>query len=85
MHWSLVDNIKRDPFEMAIGQRRKDHAGYWAARLPRPVTAYIYDWNMLPIGQLLWLKELEKYTEVSADAGSGELQPDSGHGAGQER
>ena len=26
------------------------------------MTAYIYDWNMLPIGQLLWLKELEKYT-----------------------
>ncbi len=22
------------------------------------MTAYIYDWNMLPIGQLLWLKEL---------------------------
>ena len=22
------------------------------------MTAYLYDWNMLPIGQLLWLKEL---------------------------
>ena len=21
-----------------------------------PSTAYIYDWNMLPIGQALWLK-----------------------------
>jgi arylsulfatase len=21
----------------------------------------IYDWNLLPIGQLLWLKELETY------------------------
>lgn len=27
--------------------------------LAGPVTAYIYDWNPLPIGQVLWLKELE--------------------------
>ena len=26
--------------------------------LGAPATAYIYDWNMLPIGQLLWEKEL---------------------------
>ncbi len=26
-----------------------------------PSTAYVYDWNMLPIGQALWLKELESY------------------------
>ena len=26
-----------------------------------PSTAYVYDWNMLPIGQQLWLKELETY------------------------
>ena len=24
-----------------------------------PLTAFLYDWNMLPIGQQLWLKELE--------------------------
>jgi hypothetical protein len=24
-------------------------------------TAYVYDWNILPIGQALWLKELESY------------------------
>ncbi len=29
--------------------------------LGSPSTAYIYDWNMLPIGQALWLKELETY------------------------
>jgi len=29
--------------------------------LAAPSTAYLYDWNMLPIGQLLWLKELESY------------------------
>ena len=33
-----------------------------AARLP-PSTAYIYDWNMLPLGQALWLNELESYKE----------------------
>ena len=26
-----------------------------------PSTAYVYDWNMLPIGQALWLRELESY------------------------
>ena len=29
--------------------------------LASPSTAYVYDWNMLPIGQALWLKELETY------------------------
>jgi hypothetical protein len=29
--------------------------------LAGPVTAYVYDWNMLPMGQALWLKELETY------------------------
>ena len=33
----------------------------WAALWPDPYTAYLYDWNMLPIGQALWLKELETY------------------------
>ena len=26
-----------------------------------PATAFQYDWNMLPIGQQLWLKELLSY------------------------
>jgi arylsulfatase len=26
-----------------------------------PVTAFQYDWNMLPIGQQLWLKHLETF------------------------
>ena len=28
-----------------------------------PSTAYLYDWNILPIGQLLWLKELDLYKD----------------------
>jgi arylsulfatase A-like enzyme len=59
--WTLVDNIKRDPFEIAGGlDDIKTMTGMGGA-LAGPVTAYIYDWNMLPLGQLLWLKELETY------------------------
>jgi arylsulfatase A-like enzyme len=59
-HWSMVNNIKRDPFEMATGSTQGTMFGVGGA-LAGPVTAYVYDWNMLPIGQQLWLKELESY------------------------
>ncbi|EXI71472.1 MAG: hypothetical protein AW07_03534 [Candidatus Accumulibacter sp. SK-11] len=36
--------------------------GYGGA-LAAPSTAYLYNWNILPIGQLLWLKELESYVQ----------------------
>jgi len=53
-------NLKRDPFEMGWGTEKK--ANFWfSGALAGPVTAYIYDWNLLPIGQILWLKELETY------------------------
>ena len=59
-HFTLVNNIKRDPFEQAIGESLKTSA--WAqGALAAPMTAFIYDWNMLPIGQLLWEKELMSY------------------------
>jgi arylsulfatase len=61
-HWSLVDNIKRDPFEIATGATQGTMFGIGGA-LAGPVTAYVYDWNLLPIGQQLWLKELETYNE----------------------
>jgi arylsulfatase A-like enzyme len=59
-HWTMVQNIKRDPFEQAVGQDQKTAAGLGGA-LGAPSTAYLYDWNMLPIGQQLWMKELESY------------------------
>ena len=59
-HWTQVDNIKRDPFEMATGESQGTMFGM-AGALAGPVTAYVYDWNLLPIGQQLWLKELESY------------------------
>jgi arylsulfatase len=59
-HFTLVQNIKRDPFEQAVGPNQKTTMAFGGA-IAGPVTGYIYDWNMLPIGQLLWLKELESY------------------------
>ena len=59
-HWAQVVNIKRDPFETSIGQQYKTLFGQ-AGALAGPVTAYAYDWNLLPLGQALWLKELESY------------------------
>jgi len=58
--WAQVDNIKRDPFESSVGFDQGTMFGMGGA-LAGPVTAYIYDWNLLPIGQVLWLKELESY------------------------
>lgn len=61
-HWTQVNNIKRDPFEQAVAEDQKTLLGYGGA-LAAPSTAYIYDWNLLPIGQMLWLKELETYRQ----------------------
>ena len=61
-HWAQVVNIKRDPFETAIGSQYKTLMGMGGV-IGSPSTAYVYDWNMLPIGQALWLKELESYKE----------------------
>jgi arylsulfatase len=61
-HWTQVVNIKRDPFETSIGEQIKTLTGLGGA-LAGPVTAYVYDWNMLPIGQALWLKELQTYID----------------------
>ena len=58
--WPMVDNIKRDPFETSVGAEPSTLFGE-AGALAGPVTANIYDWNIIPIGQLLWLKELESY------------------------
>jgi arylsulfatase len=59
-NFTLVQNIKRDPFEQAVGQDQKTALGLGGA-LGGPVTGYLYDWNMLPIGQQLWLQQLLTY------------------------
>jgi hypothetical protein len=60
--WAQVQNIRRDPFEQAIGEVQKSVLSM-GGTLASPSTAYIYNWNMLPVGQQLWLKELESYIE----------------------
>ncbi|HEY5705116.1 MAG TPA: arylsulfatase [Terrimicrobiaceae bacterium] len=60
--WTQINNIMRDPFEDAVGDIQKTAMSVGGA-IAAPMTAYQYDWNILPIGQLLWLKELESYVE----------------------
>jgi arylsulfatase A-like enzyme len=64
-HWTQIQNIERDPFEQAVGEDQKSTLSIGGA-LAAPSTAYLYDWNILPIGQLLWLKELMSYKEFPA-------------------
>ena len=58
--WTQVANIMRDPFENSIGDNPKS-ATAQGGSLGSPSTAYVYDWNMLPLGQVLWEKELMSY------------------------
>ncbi len=61
-HWTIVQNIKRDPFEQYIpGLTTGKSLNTLGGALAAPSTAYLYDWNMLPIGQMLWEKELMSY------------------------
>jgi len=59
-HFTLVQNIKRDPFEQAVGIDQKTALSIGGA-LAGPTTAFLYDWNLLPIGQQLWLRHLTTY------------------------
>jgi len=59
-HFTLVQNIKRDPFEQAVGIDQKTAMSIGGA-LGGPTTAFLYDWNLLPIGQQLWLQHLTSY------------------------
>ena len=60
--WTLINNIKRDPFEQAVGSWQKTAASIQGA-LAGPMTAYAYDWNILPIGQAIALRHLESFEE----------------------
>ena len=60
--WAQVQNIRRDPFEQAVGDDQKSVMSVGGS-LADATTAYIYNWNMLPVGQQLWLQELESFIE----------------------
>ena len=61
-NWTMIQNIKRDPFEQAIGADVKSSAGLGGS-LAAPMSAYMYDWNILPIGQMIALRHLESFVE----------------------
>ena len=48
------------PSRPLLAQQQKTLFGMGGA-IASPSTAYVYDWNMLPIGQQLWLMHLETY------------------------
>jgi arylsulfatase A-like enzyme len=57
-HWTMMTNLKRDPFEQTLSDKSAMNIG---GAYNSTVTAYIYDWNLLPIGQRLALKHLQTY------------------------
>jgi arylsulfatase len=61
-HWTQLTNVKRDPFEQTVGSDAKSILGYGGS-IGSPGNAYLYNWNMLPLGQLLWEKELFSYKD----------------------
>ena len=69
-HFTLVQNVRRDPFEQAVGLDQKTALSIGGA-LAAPSTAFLYDWNLLPIGQQLWLdwfETLKQFPPLQAPA-----------------
>jgi arylsulfatase len=62
-HFTLIQNIKRDPFEQYVIPGGGKSLMNMGGALTAPSTAYLYDWPMLPIGQELWYKELMSYKQ----------------------
>ena len=61
-HFPLIQNIKRDPFEQYVTANDTKSLAFFGGALAAPSTAFIYDGlAIIPLGQQLWLKELESY------------------------
>jgi arylsulfatase len=61
-HFPLIQNIKRDPFEQFVSTDDTKSLLMFGGTLTAPSTAFMYDGlGIMPLGQLLWLKELESY------------------------
>ena len=58
-HFTQITNLKRDPFEQSMGIDKSLQT--FGGANGQPVTAYDYDWEMLPIGQKMALDELDTY------------------------
>jgi arylsulfatase len=62
-HFPMIQNIKRDPFEQFVTPDDTKSLLFFGGTLTAPSTAYMYDGlGLFPLGQQLWLKELESYT-----------------------
>jgi hypothetical protein len=82
-HFTLVQNIKRDPFEQAVGTDQKTAMSMGGA-IGAPMTAFQYDLEYAAHRSATVDAASDVVREVPAAAGAGELQPQSGLGAGQE-
>jgi len=61
-HFPLIQNIKRDPFEQFVSPLDTKSLLYFGGSLAAPSTAFMYDGlGIVPLGQQLWLEELESY------------------------
>ena len=61
-HFPLIQNIKRDPFEQFVDPNDTKSLLTFGGTLAAPSTAYMYSGlGIMPLGQQLWLKELESY------------------------
>ena len=61
-HFPLIQNIKRDLFEQNVSPNDTKSLLYFGGSLAAPSTAFMYDGlGIMPLGQQLWLKELESY------------------------
>jgi arylsulfatase len=61
-HFPLIQNIKRDPFEQFVDPNDTKSLLTFGGSLAAPSTAFMYDGlGIMPLGQQLWLKELESY------------------------
>jgi arylsulfatase A-like enzyme len=58
-HFTLVANIKRDPFEQYVTFDGKSAMSFGGGLVPS--TAFVYDFGILPTGQQLWFRHLETF------------------------
>jgi arylsulfatase A-like enzyme len=58
-HFTLVQNIKRDPLEQYVTFDGKSSMNFGGGLVPS--TAFVYDFGILPTGQQLWLRHLESF------------------------
>ena len=58
----MIQDIKRDPFEQFVTTKDTKSLLFFGGALAAPSTAFMYDGlAIMPLGQQLWLKELESY------------------------